>query len=129
MDLGSAMAVSIFIALFFVALLHATVGQQVPKLVAVHRAEWITAHLAVPPLHALTWVLTPITWPLNFVVRGVVRMFGVRSTGFHPAHPDAGGAAAAGDGAGRGHAGETWRTTSARCCAASSRSARPSSAR
>src|SRR5688500_5842075 len=64
-DVGSAMAVSIFIALFFVALLHATVGQQVPKLVAVHRAEWITAHLAVPPLHALTWVLTPITWPLN----------------------------------------------------------------
>jgi putative hemolysin len=78
------MAVSVFIALFFVSLLHATVGQQVPKLVAVHRAEWITAHLAVPPLHALTWVLTPITWPLNFVVRGVVRMFGVRSTGFHP---------------------------------------------
>jgi CBS domain containing-hemolysin-like protein len=84
MDLGSAMAVSVFIALFFVSLLHATVGQQVPKLVAVHRAEWITAHLAVPPLRALTWVLTPITWPLNFVVRGVVRMFGVRSTGFHP---------------------------------------------
>jgi CBS domain containing-hemolysin-like protein len=83
-DLGSAMAVSIFIALFFVALLHATVGQQVPKLVAVHRAEWITAHLAVPPLHALTWVLTPITWPLNFVVRGVVRLFGVTGTGFHP---------------------------------------------
>ncbi|HYR11722.1 MAG TPA: hemolysin family protein [Longimicrobium sp.] len=83
-DLGSAMSVSIFIALFFVALLHATVGQQVPKLVAVHRAEWITAHLAVPPLHALTWVLTPITWPLNFVVRGVVRMFGVTGTGFHP---------------------------------------------
>jgi CBS domain containing-hemolysin-like protein len=83
-ELGSAMAVSVFIALFFVSLLHATVGQQVPKLVAVHRAEWITAHLAVPPLHALTWVLTPITWPLNFVVRGVVRMFGVRSTGFHP---------------------------------------------
>lgn len=82
--LGSAMSVSIFIALFFVALLHATVGQQVPKLVAVHRAEWITAHLAVPPLRALTWVLTPITWPLNFVVRGVVRLFGVTSTGFHP---------------------------------------------
>jgi CBS domain containing-hemolysin-like protein len=84
MELGSAMAVSVFIALFFVSLLHATVGQQVPKLVAVHRAEWITAHLAVPPLQALTWVLTPITWPLKFVVRAVVRMFGVRSTGFHP---------------------------------------------
>ena len=84
LGLGSAAAVSIFVALFAVALLHATVGQQVPKLVAVHRAEWITAHLAVPPLQALAWVLTPLTWPLKFVVRGVVRLFGVRSTGFHP---------------------------------------------
>jgi CBS domain containing-hemolysin-like protein len=84
LHLGSVTAVSIFIALFFVALLHATVGQQVPKLVAVHRAEWITAHLAVPPLHALSVVLKPITWPLNFVVRAVVRMFGVTGTGFHP---------------------------------------------
>ena len=83
-DLGSAMAVSIFIALFFVALLHATVGQQVPKLVAVNKAEWITEHLAVPPLRALAWILTPITWPLNFVVHGILRLFGVRVTGFHP---------------------------------------------
>jgi len=82
--IGSAMAVSIFIALFAVSLLHATVGQQVPKLVAVHRAEWITAHLAVPPLHALAFILTPITWPLNFAVQAIVRAFGVKSTGFHP---------------------------------------------
>jgi len=82
--LGSSLSVSIFWALFAVALLHATVGQQVPKLVAVHRAEWITAHVAVPPLRALSWVLTPITWPLNFVVQGVVRLFGIQSTGFHP---------------------------------------------
>jgi CBS domain containing-hemolysin-like protein len=84
LTLGSGMSVAVFFALFGVALLHATLGQQVPKLVAVHRAEWITAHLAVPPLRVLAWVLTPITWPLNFVVQGVVRLFGVRSTGFHP---------------------------------------------
>jgi CBS domain containing-hemolysin-like protein len=82
--LGSSLSVAIFWALFAVALLHATVGQQVPKLVAVHRAEWITAHVAVPPLRALSWLLTPITWPLNFVVQGVVRLFGIQSTGFHP---------------------------------------------
>ncbi|HEX6912746.1 MAG TPA: hemolysin family protein, partial [Longimicrobium sp.] len=82
--LGSGTGVAIFFALFGVALLHATLGQQVPKLVAVHRAEWITAHMAVPPLRLLSWVLTPLTWPLNFVVQGVVRLFGVRSTGFHP---------------------------------------------
>jgi CBS domain containing-hemolysin-like protein len=82
--LGSALGVSIFLALLGVSLLHATLGQQVPKLVAVHRAEWITANVAVPPLRALALVLLPITWPLQFVVRAVVRLFGVRSTGFHP---------------------------------------------
>ncbi|HEU0013264.1 MAG TPA: hemolysin family protein [Longimicrobium sp.] len=82
--LGPADGVAVFFALLAVSLLHATLGQQVPKLVAVHRAEWITAHLAIPPLRFLSWVLRPLTWPLEFVVRGVVRLFGVRSTGFHP---------------------------------------------
>ncbi|HEU0301606.1 MAG TPA: hemolysin family protein [Longimicrobium sp.] len=84
LKIGSPLAVSVFVALFTVALLHATVGQQIPKLVAVNKAEWITEHLAVPPLQALAWILTPITWPLNYVVHGIVRLFGVRATGFHP---------------------------------------------
>ena len=82
--LGAAPSVAVFASLLAIALLHATLGQQVPKLVAVHRAEWITAHLAVPPLRALALVLTPVTWPLGFVVRGVVRLFGVQQSGFHP---------------------------------------------
>jgi CBS domain containing-hemolysin-like protein len=72
------------VALVGVALLHATLGQQVPKLVAIHRAEWITAHLAVPFLQILDVALLPIARPLSFLVRGLVRVFGVRSTGFHP---------------------------------------------
>jgi putative hemolysin len=82
--LGSSFGVSVLLALLLVALLHATLGQQVPKLVAVHRAEWITANVAVTPLRLLAAVLLPVTWPLQFVVRGVVRLFGIRSTGFHP---------------------------------------------
>jgi putative hemolysin len=82
--IGSSFGVSVFLALLGVALLHATLGQQVPKVVAVHRAEWITANIAVAPLRLLAAVLLPVTWPLQFVVRGVVRLFGVRSTGFHP---------------------------------------------
>jgi putative hemolysin len=82
--IGSSAGVAIFVSLLSVSLLHATLGQQVPKLVAVHRAEWITAHIAVPPLRFLDLVLTPVTWPLRFVVRAVVRLFGVRATGFHP---------------------------------------------
>jgi CBS domain containing-hemolysin-like protein len=66
------------------ALAHATLGQQVPKLVAVHRAEWITAHLSLPFLELLAGVLSPLTRPLSVLVRGFVRLFGVRSIGFHP---------------------------------------------
>ncbi|HWK89010.1 MAG TPA: DUF21 domain-containing protein, partial [Longimicrobium sp.] len=83
-SLGPADGVAVFVALLAVSLLHATLGQQVPKLVAVHRAEWITAHIAILPLRFLSWVLRPVTWPLEFVVRGMVRLFGVRNTGFHP---------------------------------------------
>jgi CBS domain containing-hemolysin-like protein len=72
------------VAVAAVVLAHATFGQQVPKLVAVHRAEWITAHLSIPFLELLAGALYPLTRPLSFLVRGLVRLFGVRSSGFHP---------------------------------------------
>ena len=72
------------IAIVAAVLVHATLGQQVPKLIAIHRAEWITAHVSIPVLELLAVALLPITAPLSFVVRGAVRLFGVRSTGFHP---------------------------------------------
>ncbi|HEX2204819.1 MAG TPA: hemolysin family protein [Longimicrobium sp.] len=70
-------------AIATVVFLHATLGQQVPKLVAIHRAEWIAAHLGLPVLEALALLLKPL-WPLNLLVRGLVRVFGVQSTGFQP---------------------------------------------
>lgn len=72
------------VALVCVVLLHATLGQQVPKLIAIHRAEWITANVSIPFLEVLSVGLFPVTRPLSFLVRGFVRLFGVRSTGFHP---------------------------------------------
>jgi CBS domain containing-hemolysin-like protein len=72
------------VSLATVVLLHATLGQQVPKLIAIHRAEWITAHLSIPFLELLSVALYPITRPLSFIVRAWVRLFGVRGTGFHP---------------------------------------------
>jgi putative hemolysin len=72
------------ISLAVVVLLHATLGQQVPKLIAIHRAEWITANVSIPFLEILAFVLFPVTRPLSFLVRGFVRLFGVRNTGFHP---------------------------------------------
>jgi len=72
------------VAIAGVGVAHATIGQQAPKLVAVHRAEWVTAHLSIPFLELLAVGLSPLTRPLSFFVRGLVRLFGVRSTGFHP---------------------------------------------
>ena len=66
------------IAIVAAVLVHATLGQQVPKLIAIHRAEWITAHVSIPVLELLAVALLPITAPLSFVVRGAVRLFGVR---------------------------------------------------
>jgi CBS domain containing-hemolysin-like protein len=65
-------------------LLHATLGQQIPKLIAVARAEWITAHVSIPFLELLSVVLYPVTRPLTVIVRGFLRVFGVKSAGFHP---------------------------------------------
>ena len=72
------------VAIAGVAIAHATIGQQAPKLVAVHRAEWVTAHLSIPFLELLAVALSPLAKPLSFLVRGFVRLAGVRSTGFHP---------------------------------------------
>jgi CBS domain containing-hemolysin-like protein len=72
------------VAVARVVVAHATIGQQVPKLVAVARAEWVTAHLSIPFLELLAVGLSPIARPLSLLVRGFVRLFGVRSTGFHP---------------------------------------------
>ncbi|HYJ79005.1 MAG TPA: hemolysin family protein [Longimicrobiaceae bacterium] len=82
--LGMLPVPAMVLSLALVVLLHATIGQQVPKLVAVHRAEWITAHLAIPFLELMAAVLWPLTRPLGYLVRGFVRLLGVRSTGFHP---------------------------------------------
>ncbi|HEX8697105.1 MAG TPA: hemolysin family protein [Longimicrobium sp.] len=75
---------ALLLALGAVVVLHATIGQQVPKLVAIHRAEWITAHVSIPFLEMAAWVLWPVTTPLGFLVRAVVRLCGVRTSGFHP---------------------------------------------
>lgn len=72
------------LAIALVVVAHATIGQQVPKLVAVHKAEWVTAKISIPFLEILAVALAPLARPLSVLVRGFVRLFGVRSTGFHP---------------------------------------------
>jgi magnesium and cobalt exporter, CNNM family len=72
------------LSIALVILLHATLGAQLPKLIAVNRAEWITAHVSIPFLELLAAALYPVTRPLSFVVRGFLRLIGVRTAGLHP---------------------------------------------
>ena len=53
-------------------------GEIVPKTMATVRAERMGLRVA-PVIHALMIVFTPITAALNFVAKGVLRLFGVRS--------------------------------------------------
>ena len=84
LDRWLAAPVSTAVAISVVVLLHATFGQQVPKLVALHRAEWITSRISLPVLEALRWLLWVLLKPLSLVVRGFLRLLGVKSTGFLP---------------------------------------------
>jgi len=69
-------------ALVGVVILHALVGEQVPKLLAGGRAEGV-ARLTLGPLRAFGLLLRPLTWPLARLVPALLRPFGVTG-GFHP---------------------------------------------
>jgi CBS domain containing-hemolysin-like protein len=83
-SIGHAETVATFCGLLAAVFLHATLAQQLPKLLAIHRAEWIVTRLAVGPLEAMTFVLRPVVRVLGALVRGLMRLFGVSSSGFHP---------------------------------------------
>jgi CBS domain containing-hemolysin-like protein len=86
---GSTAAVADVIAIAVVVVLHATLGQQVPKLVAVHRAEPVAAVLGYPVLRALWVVFWPVLKPLEWCVRLALRPFGLGGAGFaHLTEPD-----------------------------------------
>jgi CBS domain containing-hemolysin-like protein len=65
-----------------VVVLHALVGEQLPKLLGAGRAERV-ARLTLGPLRAFGLLLRPLTWPLARLVPAVLRPFGI-SAGFHP---------------------------------------------
>lgn len=108
--LGTAEVAGAVAGLAAAAVLHATLGQQVPKLLAVHRAERM-APVAVALLGPLAAIVRwPVVRPLRRGVHGVLRLAGVRTADFAPLErtPDeirdlvaAGAAAEGGDGAAR----------------------------
>ena len=76
---GVAVTISVAIAFILVTSLQISVGEQVPKLIAISRPEG-TAKLFAIPLRWFRRFSAPFTLGLTWVVNGIVRMFGVRPT-------------------------------------------------
>lgn len=66
------------------ATIHAVIAAQVPKIVAIHRAEWLASRVIVQPLYGIAVILRPLTWALSRIIDGTVRLIGVPSAAFHP---------------------------------------------
>src|SRR6266487_1557162 len=74
---GVAVTISIAIAFVLVTALQISVGEQVPKLLAISRPEGTARGLA-RPLRWFRRASAPFTVGLTWVVNGIVRLFGVR---------------------------------------------------
>src|SRR3954452_10511625 len=73
---GVATGVALAFSFIFVTALHISIGEQVPKMLAIANAER-TARRVSRPLGWFAVATTPVTKPLSWVSNGVVRLFGV----------------------------------------------------
>lgn len=73
---GLSTAISFFIAFAIATSLHITIGEQVPKIVAINRAEQ-AALLISRPLDAFRALTAPVSWALNRASNALIRLFGV----------------------------------------------------
>ncbi len=74
---GVAVAVSVVIAYLLVTGLHITVGEQVPKVLAIQRADSMIRRIS-HPLRVFRTVLRPGVKLLNAISNGILRLFGIR---------------------------------------------------
>ncbi len=75
-DSAGATAVSFAIAFAVATSLHITIGEQVPKMIAITRPDPIARRLS-RPLSVFRTVSAPFTLALNSVANAIVRLFGV----------------------------------------------------
>jgi CBS domain containing-hemolysin-like protein len=71
--------VSLFLAYLITTSLHITIGEQVPKIYAINRAERVARWIA-RPLHYFTQVFNPFIHVLNGASNGILRALGIRKT-------------------------------------------------
>ena len=82
---GVAVAVSVGIAFALVTALHISVGEQVPKMLAISRAE-TTARRTSRPLNLFRTATAPFTIALTWVSNSVLRLFGIRPADLEEHH-------------------------------------------
>jgi CBS domain containing-hemolysin-like protein len=71
--------VSLFLAYLITTSLHITVGEQVPKIYAINRAERVASVIA-RPLHLFAQTFNPFIRLLNGASNGILRAIGIRKT-------------------------------------------------
>ena len=76
---GVAVGLSLAIAFTLVTALHISVGEQVPKMLAIARAERIARRVA-RPLTGSASLTAPVTYALSGLSNAIVRLFGVDPT-------------------------------------------------
>ncbi len=73
------LAISLFLAYLITTSLHITIGEQVPKIYAINRAERVGRWIA-RPLHVFTQVFNPFIHVLNGASNAILRAIGIKKT-------------------------------------------------
>src|SRR5688572_1278016 len=73
------LAISLVLAYLITTSLHITIGEQVPKIYAINRAERVARWIA-RPLHLFTQFFGPFIHILNGASNGILRLLGIRKT-------------------------------------------------
>ena len=76
---GVTLAISLALAYLITTSLHITIGEQVPKIYAINRAETVARRIA-RPLHLFAQVFNPFIHVLNATSNAILRTIGIRKT-------------------------------------------------
>src|SRR5688500_614370 len=74
------LAISLALAYAITTALHITIGEQVPKIYSINKAE-STARRIAPPLNIFTKIFNPAIVLLNNASNGILRLIGIHTTG------------------------------------------------
>jgi CBS domain containing-hemolysin-like protein len=72
-------ALAILLAFVIITFLHVVLGELVPKMFALERAESF-ALFASRPLELFAWIFSPVLWVFNYVGGAIGRLLGLKST-------------------------------------------------